>query len=644
MYEINLDDRVIQIIELTRKKMYSSLEYIATTLGVSTRTIRNDIRQLNDDLKEIAAINNEKGKGFSLQVFNQQVFEDLLIQLKTNTNTTYDNSQKRLASIIDKLITSDEPIILDELAYSMNISRTTLVNELKKAALALQTYSLSIKGKQNNGMYLTGEELHLRFFILDHIFNYLYDEYPLDKDVSHALMEVMYEYDFESNTQTRLMQTIIVMLDRLLKNKSLKTMDNKYKKLQHSKDYQIAKKLVEVIQLRLPISIPDSEILFLAIPIAGRRTPTNNRTIADITITEDIKALIDAIMEQLGFDKEIMKQNISFFTDLQYHLTFMLNRLMFGTHLKNPLLGDVKEKYPLAFKMAEVAGQVIQKRYCVSVSEDELGYLAFYFCIFIDDHEGKNKRFQKVAVICGTGRGTSKLISMQLQKVLHHNTKIDVISEEECTTKLLESYDLVFTTILLPFEIESPLIRIHEIFNEQMVAQQVEKASYLKKFNLKDTESHYSILKRLIDKDKFFLLDSHKNYHENLEMMVNHLTLLGYVDEKFLERLVEREKKGTMLFDQAIALPHTINYQSNSIQLALGVFLENIIEGNKSVKLIFLLGLPKQTDYDASLLVKIYDEIIHLASRQEIVNKLTEARSYEEISRCLEQVNVMKKR
>ncbi len=54
MSNITMNARVAQIIELTRKKSHCSLDDLAKGLGVSTRSIRNYIKQLNFDLAGIA--------------------------------------------------------------------------------------------------------------------------------------------------------------------------------------------------------------------------------------------------------------------------------------------------------------------------------------------------------------------------------------------------------------------------------------------------------------------------------------------------------------------------------------------------------------------------------------------------------------
>jgi lichenan operon transcriptional antiterminator len=640
MSDFTMDERVFQVLEIARKKSHTTLEYFAEAMGVSSRTIRNYIKQLNSDLNGIAILENEKGKGYSLSIINQQLFERL-IERNNAKKDLLDSPKRRIALIIDRLINNDESYTMDELAHEMNIGRTTLVNELKRASVSLKTYNLEVQGKQNIGIQLNGKELDLRFFIIDNVYDFLYNTYPLDQDIIEAIVRVSQKYDLESTTYTRLLQFIIVMLDRLLKNHPLEEINENHHKLVDTNDYRIAQEIVKAIEKQLPIKVPKPEILFITIPIAGRRTPTNNRTMADITITEEVKSLLELIVEQVGFKKEIIIENESFFKDLQYHLTFMLNRLLFGLRLKNPLLADVKEKYPVAYKMAEIAGQVIESEYDLKVSDDELGYIAFYFGVLIAQSDIKGKRLRKAAVVCGTGRGTAKLVSTQLQRILNQETEIDLFSDQEVSEAVLADYDIVFSTVKISFESDTPLILINEIFDEKSVSRKIEKVTYMQQFKLKDDDQgHHSILKRLINRDKFFILDSTDTYHESVRKMIRNLVEKGYLDEGFVERLNEREAKGSMVFDNFIALPHTFNSNSDRIELALGVFPEKVIVDGKEIKLVFLLGIPEQqTENSEHLLVKIYDEIIHIATDKELVEYLATTKSYEGLSQYLEQAS-----
>lgn len=635
MSELIISERVIQLLEIALEKTTFSLAELADEMDVSTRSVRNYVKQLNTDLDQIASIKNKKNEGYYLEIHHPNQLDTILKQNKQNVRI--DTPKHRLAFIMDRLMNDDKIYTLDELAYELHMGRTTLVNELKKSSVSLKTYHLQIQGKQNKGMYLSGDELNLRFFIIDHLYDLLYDSYPLDQDIIDEIKKVCVEHDVEASTQTRIMQFVTIMLDRLLRKHLLHELDNKYKELLGSPDFHIATQITDAIERQLPVSIPELETLFITIPIAGRRTPTNTRTMADIAITDDIKNLLEKIMEEVGFNKEIINENESFFTDLQYHLTFMINRLMFGLRIKNPLLDEVKIKYPLAFKMAQIAGQVIDEEYDFETPEDELGFLAFYFGVFISNTNVKVKQFRKAAIICGTGRGTAKLLAMQLERVLNQNTEIDLYSDQEVNVQLLKSYDLVFSTVDLNYELESPIIKISEILDEEKVKQEIDKISYMGIIPQKHQDAHHSILKNLITRDRYFSLTHTKSYKDNVKDMVVKLTNLGYLDEGFYERLQEREKKGSMAFSNYIALPHNFQYQSNSIELALGVFDEPIQENGKEIKFIFLLGLPKQqSDNVEHMIVKIYDEILRIANHKNLLDLLLESKGYEDVMDALE--------
>ncbi|MEK4869009.1 MULTISPECIES: BglG family transcription antiterminator [Niallia] len=637
MTDLNTSNRIRQIFELTTKKMYCPLDYLAQQMGVSTRTVRLVINQFNKELQGIAELINERGKGFCLKINDQQKLNKVIENLNVYSHKV-DSPQKRIATVINMLLNDDGIITMDEMAFQLNVGRTTLVNELKKASVALETYNLAIKGKQNKGMYLKGREIDLRFFILDNLFSYLFTEDPLDEDIKEEIINIANHYDFEISTRDRLLHSIIIMLDRLLKGYSIKEMDDKYHRIVNSPDFHIALEIGKVLEQKLSINIPRDEIVFIALPIVGRRTPINSHSIEGITVTKEITNLLDNSIIYLGFNLNKVKESGDFYKDLQYHLTFMINRLMFNIQLKNPLLDDIKEKYPLAYQMSEIVGERIFKEYGMKVSEEELGYIALYFGVFIENNKENLKKLEQVVIVCGTGRGTAKIVAMQLKKILDPHTKIDIFSENEVSKNTLDKYDIVFSTVNIPYAIQTPLVIINEIFDEKKVLKQIERISYLDKFKINENSStsFQSVIKLLLNKQKFFILDKSLSYSENLNRMVDQLVLNGYVDDGFKQRLQIREEKGSMIFDKYIALPHTINYQSDKIELAIGIFPETVWQDNYALKIVFLLALPENTEYDASLLVKIYDEIINISSNTNLVNKMVYVENYEDLCLYLE--------
>ncbi|AUJ23602.1 BglG family transcription antiterminator [Virgibacillus dokdonensis] len=641
MSDFIIRENSVRLLKIISKRDYISPLFLSESLEVSVRTIHNYMKQVNQDLKGIAKIENVKGKGYRLTISEKQEFERLLENVEQN-KVPMDSSKRRIASIINLLINGEKDYTLDEMAFELNLGRTTLVTELKKASLSLATYNLKIVGKPNKGMQLHYQEMDLRFFIIENIFNGLYGSYPLDHDVVEKIVHVTNQYDLESNTKNKILAFVVVMLDRLSKNHPLRDIKKNYLKRIHQHDLSIAQEISSIIESSLPIKITKEEVFFISIPIAGRRTPTNDRTMTEMQITEEINSLLNKILEQIGFKQEVIKQNETFFIDLQYHLTFMLNRLMFGLRINNPMLKDVRDRFPVAFKMAKIAGQVITQEYSIAVSDEELAYLAFYFEVFISQNDFKEKRFKKAAVVCGTGRGTARIIKSQLEKVLHPDTQLDVLSEIGLTKEQLNSYDLIFTTVHLPMEVNKQIIEINEIFDAHHLKKKVEEIAYMQSFKLETTDEANSLLYHLITEDKFFVLDSSNSYEANLEYMVEELIKRRYLDKGFTKRLQARSAKGSMVFDQFIALPHTLNNDSGQLQIALGVFQKQVKADNKEVKLIFLLGLPNLEteieDYEQQL-VHVYDEIVRISNDRQLVEKLSQSTNYEQANLLLKHVS-----
>lgn len=114
--------------------------------------------------------------------------------------------------------------------------------------------------------------------------------------------------------------------------------------------------------------------------------------------------------------------------------------------------------------------------------------------------------------------------------------------------------------------------------------------------------------------------------------MVDMLSEKGYVDEGFKERLKKREENSTMIFDKHIAIPNVINNGSNNIILSIGVFDDKlIIDKNRDVKLVFLLGIPEELGENEILLIKIYNEIISISKDENELREISRLKNYKDV-------------
>ena len=274
------------------------------------------------------------------------------------------------------------------------------------------------------------------------------------------------------------------------------------------------------------------EKLFMTIPLAGMRTPTDLENISKMELKQDIDEVVEEIIARIGYELNLYLKRDNLQKDFYYHISFMVNRLQFGYVLKNPLAEEITKKYPLAYKMAKIAAKVIEEKYHVIVPEEEVGYITAYFGAYILEYSIGQQKPYRIALICSTGRGTARLIASQLKKLLGHNAEMDLYSEKQVSEELLYDYDIVFSTVTLPFESKRQIIRIKDIFDEKELLLHIQKVKYLEKVDfLGEETSGVSLIAALLEENTFFLLDEKKSYLENKKMM--HISMHHYLKTQF---------------------------------------------------------------------------------------------------------------
>lgn len=625
------DNRALNILQFLRKNTVMSITMLAARLDVSDRTIRNDIKQINEDIRNCGVIEGDQGK-VSLRIFHELKFRSFM-ENQLQADDFLNSYRNRIDYIFCKLMRSDGPVLTDELAYEMNLGRTTLVNDIKKLRTEIEPYQLLIQGRTSKGLSLEGREYDIRQYVIDQCYEQIYRDYPLDREIVTMIETASRENFIEKGAEEAFKQFVTLMLDRYLTGRSLAKLPEQYYALASYEAFAAVDQLIDKIGECLDIRIPLEEKIFVFLPIIGMRTPADIEGIKMLPLDDSIRKLMQEIIHQISIEMEINIGNSEFSEEFLYHLMFMVNRLRFGVHLTNPMLIDIQEKYRLAYQMGKIAARVVEAELGLVVTDDEKGYLASYFVVFLAENEHK-KPFQ-VAVVCGNGRVTAGLIKAQLKKVLDSSVKIVLYADEAVDEAVLNDYDIVLSTISLSCSCDRPVIYINEIFNERELMSKIEKAKYWDDVEVPVLDNNWFVMTDLLDETRFFILDKAVSYDNALQEMVDSLVRTGQVDDGFLERLRKRERKGTVVFDNAIAIPHGVQYSGDKLVLSVGVFPTPMKYNEHEIKVVFLLGLPETVKADDNLLIRIYDEIMSLAQDREMMDKLAAADSFSALLRVL---------
>lgn len=622
------ENRIAAILKNIEMQSVCSTEKLAGKLKVSTKTVQNDIKELNLLLGGYATISSQKGE-CKLIVFDQKGFLEIRNRI-FEQDDLFNSAQTRMAYLFWQLMESEEPYLTDDLSEEMKVGRTTAISDINKLRKIIGKYQLKIKGKANTGLSLVGDEFHIRMFLLENVYEHLYLNFPLGKIVREKLYEFQKKLGMDALGFSFFFRFFVVMIQRIESGHRITKLEEKYQELYENQAYEIVDEFLTEIEEVKGYKISREERIFLCISIAGMRTPANTKEIEQrIGVSEEVADLIIEMLERIQKELDVTVIANELFDDFVYHVFFMINRLKYGLHIHNAMAEDFKNQYTLAFKMAEIGKEVIEKRENVKITEDEMGFLAAYFGVFLTEQEPERKHC-KIAIVCGSGKIIGRLIQNQLKKIFDVEPEFEFFYNGNFESYRKNDFDYIVTTTELNLDTKTPIIFMEEVFDKEYIQRKFENMRYLSDAGRTIRRGIDSLFLNLLDENRFFVLDSKLSYEENVEAMAKSLICQGELDAGYAKRVAEREEYSTMILDQNIAFPHTKNLLSK-LTLGLGVFPEKLRDENyEHVKLVIMLGIPESMENDM-VLVRLYDDILEVAKDPNVIDRIRYMKSYREL-------------
>ena len=590
-------NRWYRILELLVTQQRLTLEEMRSDLNVSLSTLQKSIEQLNELLDSDLQIKQE-GQLVSLEVYDYRRLEDILAG-SLRKESDFNSSSKRTSYLIKRLVRSSQPLLIDDLAEEIGVSRTTINKDLRQVKELAAAYQVNILGRPNRGLEVSGSELNLRLFYIHHVYAY-FDSDSLTEESQSFLEDLYQTFKLPKKTQELLTKVIAITIARLRRQQQLQQPIAYY--TNELADSDLMHQLIYHIEMTYHLSLSQYEQDFISYPLhiqyidglPYRPSPS-----------PELLALFQKMVQRVKETLLVTFNEESLYVEMHRHLKFLLHRLIFHVQANDIFHGDIPNKYPLAFEMAKVAGQELQRSFGYQLAISELSYLALYFEMALREEESENQlRTQKIAVVCTTGRGPANMICRQLKRVLGQEISISQYSEEEFNPLEDDDYFAIFTTIPLKLTgLKSPVVHLTNLFDDQWLQDEWKRVN---RYHQKNLESITL---------KFIRLSDEASYQAYLEKMVASLEKEGLVDGQLLNRTVERELQQSTIFGNGIGFPHTINQKEGQTILMLAVLDPIHQEGAEQVEFIFLVAIPQQVEgqMEAELL-ELYDDIFRISS------------------------------
>ncbi len=138
---------------------------LSEKLGVTARTIRSDIKQINLELKNTGVkIKNKRGEGLYVSGATHDMIEKLFQDDAVSDFSTYN---ERIQKLTEKLVTTDGVYLNDEIS-AFYISDATFFSYINTIRNNLEKFNLKIV-KSGDFYSVVGNEMAKRSFIANHI-------------------------------------------------------------------------------------------------------------------------------------------------------------------------------------------------------------------------------------------------------------------------------------------------------------------------------------------------------------------------------------------------------------------------------------------------------------------------------------------
>lgn len=621
-------NRRAEILLHLERRLSAHPELMVNRLGVTARTIANDVTDLNTALAGAASVRLDKGR-YRLWVVDRERYARLRAELVDPAHS-FNDPMTRVGYALSRLIRADGPVPTDDLAREMSVGRSTAIVDLARLREQAAPYGITVVGRPHAGLELHADEFALRLFILDQHYETVYSGYPLDDDLALPLERIADEFKLGVHASEEARRWYTVLLDRVLTGHPLDGLPAEYERVTTLPAHAFGEQVARAASATIQVELHPAEAVFLALPIAGMHTPHDEDRLTRFPASAEIRDLVQQILDAIADEMDIQVPPTALLKEFVHHLTFMVNRLRFRVRPSDRTVTDLRATYPVAFRMATIAARIIERDLGLTITDAELGFISSYFQVFLEERRTSSTPAYRVAVVTTVGRVSARLLQLQLTKILAEDTEYTLLSLDEAFPETLDTFDLVVTTARAPLNTSTAIVALAEIFDPDELLGHINRLRFDRQGHIPAGASSPSLLASLIDRERFLILDPAAGYAANLRTMLDRLIGLGLAGPAFRDRIDERERRATMALDEHIAFPHaTLPGNATRIVLAVGVIPRE--PGERGLRMIVVMGVPEKGDYDDNVLVDVYDEIIRLAADPESLDRIARSSTYEQL-------------
>lgn len=488
---------VDMVMYLRDKDDYVHLNELAEHYQTSNRSIRYNLDKIERYLvgKGFTYFERERSKGVMLP--RDEELLKFIDQIAVNINPyqyQYDTEERKIY-LLSRLLQAKEPIFLDDLCTGLKRSRNTILKDLETVADYLEERDLELVKKPRVGIVVEGSALKKRSVLSTVLFGSLLSQdilqYIRDDAVSNKfsqtmmsllvpsehrrliestlrLLEQKLDKEFSDHAFSNLIVHFAMMINRIEAGDPIQLVIPPEDYVTSSKEWKTIHQLLGEIEEGLDLKFPRDEIDDFTYHVLGSKALEESDT---IDLGQEDKGLRLVIERMVAEIEQIYRVEFAEFREeiirgIYIHLKPTIYRLRYGLFILNPLYNEVVSDYNTLFINTRIVAHHLVEYLGTSISDQEVSFLALHFGAALYRVNKRTNHRARIIVVCGTGLGSAKLITSQLEKQFNVDV-VDTVAGRKIQGYDLSGIDHIVSTIPLSFLEREAYIQVTPSFNEQ---------------------------------------------------------------------------------------------------------------------------------------------------------------------------------
>jgi len=637
-------------------------------LGISSRQLSYSVDQINEQLSEhqIPPIKKKQGKYYCSKEVS------LFLQSQTGVNEFSLSAEDRIQVILLTILSRVEDVSLDHLIDFLQVSKNTVVTDIKKCNDYLANYRLQIQYSRKLGYFIEGDEWDKRV-VLNNAIHHVYRHYrekafeqllPHCMDHKEAVKKTLLKVEqylgkkYTDEDFYPLIYFITILLVRTRQSKTMSQLEGlDIQEIANTKEYQALLHLSDDF-----VDISQEEVMYISLQLLG--SSSLDRSLRE----DDLPLLSNSLWEfftefetntrlVLPEKRELHRKFINHFKPAYYRIKYKLP-------IENVLYEQVTTKYSVLHSFVRQSISPLEKFFQVDIPDKEIAYITMFIGghILGKDNDITSEKVIRAVILCPNGVSVSKLMEKNLQAVFPEFLFYPPSTVREYEGFMLP-HDIVFSTIpvdsLKNVYVVSELLSKHEQLKlRQRVIKDVFKLDFnavtsadvlevvkrhgsieedsklleaLDSLLLPKSGGHYELgafdkhqgLLALMSEEVIRIVEGKPNWEELLTLSSDLLIKQGKITEAYTPRLVEayRDMPEYVLLNQNIVLPHLDpDLVTQKLGVSLLILKEGILYGGRLIHVVTLMTIPDKESH-----IDVLFEINRLARNEEVVKRLKQA-------------------